>query len=354
MTANQSYPERNVVTMKDLILNLKKWASYLLSKWKIIIALMIIGAAAGFFYAKSKAFLYKAESTFVLDEGKSGGNAMSGLALLGIDAGNASAGLFSSTKNIVWLYKSRLMLFQALVTPVNYNGQRRLLVDIFLDESGIRKKSKLGTVAIKENVPLDSLSKEQSSLMLSCIEMLKGNKYLDINETSKAENLITVIFKSKDEQFSKLFTEVLVSKVNQYYIKTKTEKTTEEIKVLESKADSARLILNSGMYQVASSIEDVPYANPARATLRVAPERKKIDVDATTTMYLELTKNLETRRMALAQETPLIQMVDGPVYPLIVIKASGIQFAIIGAVLFLLFTTAILMLRKWYQNIMNT
>lgn len=359
MDTVQKPQKSDEISLKELILNIRKWISYVFSQWKIILIFLVVGAVAGYLYTKTKDTLYSAESTFVLDEGKSGGNALSGLAFLGMDMENASAGLFSSAKNIIWLYKSRLMLHQTLLTPVTYKGKKQLLIDIFLQENGIKEKvidkePSLKNLHFAERMEVDSLDKDQSSIMLSCIGLLKGDKYLDISETSKAENLITVTFKSKDEQFSKLFTETLVSNVNQYYISTRTKKTQEEIKVLERKADSARMMLNSNMYQVASTTEAVPYANPLKTTLRVAPEQKRVDVQASSAMYIELAKNLETRRMALAQETPLIQIIDAPVYPLEVLQPSGTRFAMVGAVLFAFLATVVVILRKWYLNILRS
>lgn len=357
MQANQQVKQNEEISIKELLLILRKQIVYIRSQWKIILVLFIIGGVAGYVYARSKTPLFQAESTFVLDEGRSGGGAFSGLALLGMGS-DASAGLFSSTQNIVWLYKSRMMLYQTLITPATYNGRQRLLIDIFLDESGIRKEinkdPQLKNIHFQEGKTLDSLSKEQTSLVLSCINMLRKPKYLEVTETSKAENLITVSFKSKDEQFSKLFTETLVNNVNQYYIKTKTEKTTVEVELLERKVDSARMMLSTNMYQVASSVEDIPYANPGKATLQVTPSRKRIDVDAMSAMYVELSKNLETRRMALAQETPLIQLLDGPVYPLNVIKPSGVMLATVGAILCTLLAIVILIARNWYKSIMKS
>ena len=358
MTTPSEQKNSDDISVKELILNIRKWVVFIFSKWKLLFILMVAGGVAGYFYGKSKPTLYQAESTFVLDEGKSTGSALSGLAFLGMGGDNASAGLFSSTQNIMWLYKSRLMLHQTLMSQVNYNKRKRLLIDIFLDENGLREKidpvHSLKNIGFKEGTPVDSLNTEQSNIVLACIGMLKGNDYLSVLETNKAENLITISFKSRDEQFSKLFTEVLVNNVNQYYIETKTKKTNEEIKVLERKADSARMMLNSNMYEAASSIDAVPNANPLKTTLRVAPQRKKVDVDAATAMYVELARNLETRRMALAQETPLIQIVDGPIYPLDVIRPSSVKLAIMGALLFAVLTSIILILVKWYRSIIHS
>jgi len=352
-------PQRHdEISVKELILNIRKWIMFIISKWMIILVFVVVGGIAGFLYAKSKETKYAAECTFVLDEGKSGGNALNNLSFLGMDVGNASAGLFTSAKNIIWLYTSRLMLHQTLLTPVEYNGRKRLLIDIFLDENGLRRKMQevpsLKSLTFKEGTAMDSLTNEQSSIILSCIGMLKGKEYLKVSENSGADNIITVSFQSKDELFSKLFTETLVNKVNQYYIKTKTEKTNEEIRVLSRKADSTKAVLNAGMHQVASYIEDVPFPNPNRATLRVAPERKKVDVEATSAMYIELVKTLETRRMALAQETPLIQIIDGPVFPLDAIRPSAVRMGMVGAFLFGSIIIAVLIVVKWYKSILQS
>lgn len=357
MQSDMDVQQTNEVSIKELLLRIRKRVVYVISQWKIVLALFIIGGVIGYFYARSKDTLYQAQSIFVLDEGKSSGSAISGLALLGIGSGNASSGLFTSAKNIIWLYKSRLMLNETLMSNVNYKGKPKLLIDIFLDENGLRKQMNqseaLKGLTFKPGLLQDSMTNEQRSIMLSCVGLLKGSKYLEVTETENAENLITVDFKSRDEVFSKVFVETLVQKVNDFYVKTKTEKTKQEIDVLERKADSAKVLMNHSMYKVASAVEDVPYANPVKATLRVAPEQTKVDVEAVSAMYLELAKNLETRRMALAQETPLIQIVESPQSPLTVIKPAVTKMAIVTAFLFAFFTALILVAVNWYRGVMQ-
>lgn len=342
------------ISLKDLIIRIKNVLGFLVKKWKLILLFVILGAASGFLLAKFKKPLYKAKSIFVLDEG--GGNtpaAIGGLAMLGLNFGSSSSGLFSGTKNILWLYSSKAMIKRALLSPVVHNGKKEILINWLIEESKLQKV--LGASYTKDmflNVTDTSiLTPVQNSIILSCCGLI-ANKHLKVKEEEGTDNMIDVSITSSDELFSKEFSETLINTVNQFYVQSKTMKTLEEIAVLQSKVDSFRMKMDNSMYQTASAMDAAPNANPNLQVLRVAPQRKKVDVDVSSALYIELTKNLESRRMSLAQETPLIQIIESPSLPLEVIKPSPISYAILGGFIIGLFTIVVLLIRSFYRKIM--
>jgi uncharacterized protein involved in exopolysaccharide biosynthesis len=72
-------------------------------------------------------------------------------------------------------------------------------------------------------------------------------------------------------------------------------------------------------------------ANEAYKTAEVPAELSQRDRLVNNTLYAELLKNLETARMALASQTPVIQLLDTPVYPLKNRSWSLLQLLLIAA-----------------------
>lgn len=344
--------KNEVLTLKEIFTSLQAWLKYFRSKILIILIIAIVGFVLGVLYVYRQAPLYVAKSTFVLDE-SSGNNGFTGLAVLGLDIGGEdSKGLFNSSKNILWLYQSNLMLGQALLASVSTdNAHKELPINLFLKESGLDKIYKGNIFKIGDS--LNNLSLEQNAVMKSVIEYVKSPRYMKVEEIPKSNGIITVTISSKDEKFSKLFCEVLVDIVNNYYIETQTQKMSNEVRVLEQKTNYTRSLLNSQSAEIATSIDNVPYANPNKAILRVPPQRKQIDVEANKAIYIELVKNLEMKQMLLAQETPLIKQIDMPSYPLSVERKSKIVYGFIFSFAAGFLTIAFLFLKRLYKRIMS-
>lgn len=341
------------LTLKEVFISIQDWLKYFRSKILIILIISIVGFLLGYFYANRKAPLYVAKNTFVLDE-NNGNRGLGGLSVLGFEMGGEDErGLFNSSKNILWLYQSNLMLGQTLLTPVSTDDNHKdLLVNLFLKESGLNKVYKGNIFKIGDS--LNTLSLEQNSVIKDVIEYVKSPSYLKVETLPKANGIITVTVSSKDEKFSKSFCDALVALVNSYYIETQTQKISNEVKVLEQKTNYTRSLLNNQSAEIATSIDNVPYANPNRAILRVPPQRKQIDVEANKTIYIELVKNLEMKQMLLAQETPLIKQIDVPTYPLSVVRKSKILYGFIFTFVFGLFTTGFLFIKRLYKKTMSS
>ena len=109
----------------------------------------------------------------------------------------------------------------------------------------------------------------------------------------------------------------MVKEVSDFYVETKTKKTNTSLEVLQHQTDSVRRALNSALMNVAVSGDATPNLNLARQILRVPSQQKQVDVQANQAILLELVRNLETTKMLLMKETPLIQIIDRPILPLI-------------------------------------
>jgi hypothetical protein len=122
-----------------------------------------------------------------------------------------------------------------------------------------------------------------------------------------------------------LFTEKLADVVSDFYINTKSKKSKLNVQILEKQVDSIRSELNGAITGVAVANDVTFNLNPAFNVNRVPSSKRQVDVTANLAILTELVKNLELAKVALRKETPLIQVIDKPILPLIKAKASKLM-----------------------------
>jgi hypothetical protein len=341
-------------SFKQVLENIKSILAYLKSKWLWILLFTIIGAAAGYAYSRSVKVSYSAECTFVLDE--ENGSKPGGLSALGLGIGEKGGDFFSATDNIIWLYSTRLMLQKTLLSTADSAGKPKLLIDWFLDESGLWKKefSKNPTLKNVRFAGTDSvLSREQSAIMGRCVGAIKWNGYLKVTLVPKTENVVNVTFKSKNELFAQAFSKQLVATVNSYYIQTKTKKAAVEVALLERKTEQYKSAMGTEMYEVASGYDDAPYANPNRQVLKVAPQRKQVDAKISGEIYGQLVQQLELSRTSLQKQMPLIQIIEEPVLPLEVEGKDPKIYGSVGALICALLAVVFFSIRFQFREFLK-
>lgn len=312
--------QNNEISFRDLSYKVKQWYIFLLSKWLIIALAGILGGILGLTYAILKKPVYTAECTFVLEEGESGGGGLGQYAslasMVGIDIGAGGGGIFKGD-NILQLYKSRKMIEETLLSKDTFNNKEQLLINRYIDYNNLQEKwkSKVDLSKLNFSIPKSQFNRAQDSVINQLVIEI-NSKFLNVAKIDKKLSIIKVSFNSKDEDFAKSFTDNIVRKVNQFYVETKTKKSSENLNILQKQADSVRAILNYSIGGVAASIDANPNMNPAYQRLRVPSQRKQIDVQASSAVYSEIVKNLELSKIAVRKEKPLIQIIDEPVMPL--------------------------------------
>ncbi|GAA4327311.1 hypothetical protein GCM10023149_30650 [Mucilaginibacter gynuensis] len=283
---------------------------------------------------------YTAVCTFVLDESDKEGmlGQYSGLAsLAGIDLGGSGGGIFKGD-NILELYKSRLMLKKTLLTETVINGKKQKLVDRYITSNRLMEEWKDDHIGpVNFNGDPEHFNRTQDSIITDITEKL-NKKNLEVGKPDKKLSIIRVAFTAKDEVFAKLFTDQLVKNVNDFYVQTKTKKAALNVSILQHQADSVKRMLNLSISGVASGIDATPNANPALLILKVPSQRKQVDVQANTAIYSEMIKNLEISKISLRQQTPLIQFIDQPVFPLNDNHLSKLKAIVIGGLLAFVFS----------------
>jgi len=330
--------ETDEISVKELVSKIKSSVRYVKSRRKILIWFTIGGFIIGLLYALIVSPVYKATSTFVLEEnGHSGGLGLSQYSslasLAGIDLGGGSEkGLFQGD-NILELYKSRLMIEKTLLTTITIDGKKQLLINRYAESSKAwlpwGNKADLASMDFSGNPKL--FSRKKDSILRDLVKYFNKN-ILTVTKPDKKLSIINVEIKFKDEIFAQLFNQTLVQNVNNFYVQTQTRKTSQSVQVLQHQADSVRSILNNSLGKVAESTDANPNPNPTLKSLTLPSQKKQIDVQANAAIYSEIIKNLEVSKISLRQETPLIQLIDEPIIPLEVDKVGKVLGAFVGII----------------------
>ncbi len=349
-------PNNEEISLKDVVIKLQGWWRYLLTKWIIIFVAGVIGGALGLTYAYLKKPIYNAELSFALEDSKSAGGLGGALGLasqLGLDMAGGDNGAFSGD-NLLQLMKSRNMVEKTLLSTVAINGKPQTLVEMYISFNKFRNTwssdPKLKNISFLPNADRSKFSLQQDSILGAIFRAIIKTD-LVVDKTDKSLSMITISYHSKNELFAKLFAEGLAKNVSDFYIATKTQKSVQNVNILQHQTDSVRRQLNIAINGVASSTDAVPNANPGRQILRAPSQHKQVDVLANQAILTELVRNLEVSKATLRKETPLIQIIDTPILPLDVIRVGKLSALIIGGVLGGLLSICYLSLKRILQKL---
>lgn len=365
MIAKQEVTQNNAdeISLKELIIKIKRWWLYLWErKWAIAI-IVIIGGTLGLAYSFIKKPVYTATTTFVLESGEKGGglSQYAGIAsMMGLDLGGGGGGIFQGD-NILELYKSRTMLEKTLFSPMD-SVSKQPLIEKYIEVNKIRKGWEEKPALKNFHFSIFDLNKKaadpkiqrlKDSVIGKIVEnLIKGN--LSIVKPDKKLSIIQVDVKSIDEVFAKRFNEELVKNVNDFYVQTKTKKSSDNVTILQYKADSVRDVMNGAIYTAAVVADATPNLNPTRQVQRAAPVQKaQFSAETNKAILGELVKNLEMAKISLLKETPLIQAIDEPIFPLKKDRLGKAKGIVLGGVLFGFLSVCFFTAKFIFKNILS-
>ncbi|TVP51363.1 MAG: exopolysaccharide biosynthesis protein [Mongoliibacter sp.] len=348
--AEQKHIVDDKITLREVVLRFRYWTGFFVRKWKFLFIAGLIGLVLGALASILKKPVYHAETTFVLEESDmSGLGQMSGLAsLVGVNIGSLSSasGLFQGD-NIMELYRSDNMLGKTLLSDFDEN---KLLIDRYIsfNELESKWKRKVDFSKMDFSIPREDFSVSQDSVVKEIAKLIR-EKQLSVEKPNRKLTIIQVNLSSKDEAFAKVFNETLVEKVNGFYFETKTKKTAENLDILQSQADSVRKILDESLMAFASSTDRVPNPNPLLQAATVDARKRQVDVQASTAVYTEIVKNLEIAKVNHRNNSPLIQIIDTPRFPLKRTEIKLLKGMVIGAIIIGLFALLYLYFSELYR-----
>ncbi|MEA4935053.1 MAG: hypothetical protein VB102_00280 [Paludibacter sp.] len=342
-------------SFKELIETINEVWIYLLHRWKIILIFGVTGAVVGLglsFLVKPK---YTASLSFALIEKASGSSGLAGLVssfgLGGLIGGSGDA---FTGDNLLEIMKSRYTVEKTLLSPIDFSGEKMTMVNAYIKINDLDKKWKNhNDKSVKAiNFPIDqkreTFTRVQDSILNIIYNEFINSKQLTIIRKEKKISMVYVNFTSVNEEFSKCFVENLMNQTCQFYTETRTAQSRLNINMMQHTADSIKSLYEAALYSSAA-ISQINI-NTAFQTAAVPRIKQENNAQLYGTVYAEVLKNLETLKLDLARETPIVQIIDTPRYPLKISKlgkAKGIVFGgVIGGVLIVFF----LLIRKYLEE----
>lgn len=348
---------KDEITIKAIVLIIKEWYYYLLSKYKIILFVGFLGGILGLGYSLIQKSKYTAILSFALEDEKSSGlgGALGLAGQFGLEVGGGGGGVFSGS-NLIELFKSRSMVEKTLLTPIVQNGKTISLAEMYIQNNkwrkGWAKDEKLKSIQFLPNAKRETFTRAQDSILEIIYNSLSASG-LSVLQKDKKISIITVEVKSENEVFSKVFNEALADVVSDFYIDSKIKKSRLNMTILQRQLDSIRGELNGSITGVAVANDRTFNLNPALNVKRVPSARKQVDVQANTAILTELVKQTELAKVTLRKDTPLIQIIDKPIYPLKKEKLGKTKGVVMGGILGGFFIVGYLTVRRLWKTLLN-
>ncbi|WP_426063479.1 lipopolysaccharide biosynthesis protein [Flavobacterium sp. DSP2-3-1] len=344
--------QNDQITLKELIEKGKEWFFYLLSQWKILFLMVLIGSSLGVAYSYIRKPIYTATLSFALEDEKSGGGLGGAIGLassLGLDLGGSGGGSVFAGANLTELFKSRSMVEQTLLTSVLAGIDTISLAEMYIRNEGWRDqwndKPKFKDIQFIPNTDRKYFTRVHDSILGVVYSDLSKNGLM-VAQKDKKVSIISIDVISTNELFAKYFSEALAKKVSDFYVDSKSKKSRLNMAILERQTDSIRRELNGAITGVAIANDNTFNLNPALNVRRAPSARRQVDVQANTAILTELVKQTELAKVTLRKETPLIQVVDRPILPLPKERFGKAKGIILGGILAGMLTVLVLVIRR--------
>jgi hypothetical protein len=323
--------DKRTIVLGDVIESIKRFFSYLRSQGKLIALCGLLGLALPLIYRALQKPAYAASTTFILEEKSATGGGLAGIASqVGLDLGSLGSGssLFTGD-NILDIIKSRVIIEKVLLTPISGNSGKTL-ADLYLEFSGMGEKLPAPVsfaIPASDSVVVPAHSVYQDSVLYVMYDQI-AKKNVSVDRLNKKGSIFKIVTVSQNQVFSKNFAERLLKETTTYYVNVKTSTAAANVKRLQARGDSLLRVLNAKSYNAASF--QILDPNVAFKSMSVPAEVSSRDKSIVFSIYAEVTKNLEMSRIALVSQTPVIQLLDVPKYPLLDDRKSYLFLGLVG------------------------
>lgn len=293
-----------------------------------------LSAALAVLYAYLKEPSYKSRLTFSLDMGGQNGelSAAAGIASqLGISIGGGST-MFAED-NIIEIILSRRVIENVLLSEYSFNDKNYKLIEYYLDESGAREQASSKSPFRTTHFPAGSSRENYSYLQDSVLKEVYedfNEEMITVSRPDKKLNVYELSVNSRNEVFSKVFTDRLIAETDSFYRDVCTEKSAHTLDILEQRAMEIRGRLDESIDSKSQKMD--ADLNPAFATTVAPVEKEQYNVQLYGGAYAELYKNLEIARFQYLKDIPLLQIIDEARFPMEKVRIKKIVAALVGAV----------------------
>jgi uncharacterized protein involved in exopolysaccharide biosynthesis len=297
-----------------------------LLKWKFAIILSgIISAVIFFLLAFSSKPVYTSRSSvFPLTNQQENSLTNSSLtALLGL-AENSKSFSSEAAIDIVELALSRNLRESVASSRLQQFGNK-MIAQILLED----RNNNLRFYSRKEKIPADS-----TSLVIKGGEMLKSDFDAKVNKNGVLE----LYFSSPNAGLVMPVSEMIISKISEFYINLRTQKATADYSFIAKKVDSLENIISS-FDKKAVQLQNSTFFTKDNLEYSLPKDNLAIEKERLIKQREAGINNRDEALWRLQKVTPIIATLDKPAPPFQVEKKSPILWTLIGAVIGVLLTT---------------
>lgn len=300
----------NETNLYDYLAIVKGVFSQLWNRKWIILAITAVFATVTFFYFKlnKKPVQYVANCTFMLYDSDKGINSLS--SVLGANTASGT----SNKDLIIYLLGSRRIIEDMLLSPAYFNGKEDLVVNHYARahkfEETWNNHPLLKDFRFKKKQDI-AYSDFQDSVLGGIVNNISGQESFDIDMKSWK---MSMSYRDEDEHFAKLIVEKQIESLCAFYISRKRVKGVETVDFLQQKRDSLTNALR-GTEMAFAAWKD-SNQRLIKATGGAEEGKFRGDITMLNSALLESTRQLEMAKLTLLDESPIVQTIDTPKYPL--------------------------------------
>ena len=344
------------ISISSLFNQIKQLVKFIRLKIKPLILGVIVSASLGVTYSFIKKPTYSSHLSFLVNENQSPSLNLSSLAgMAGI--GNIGGGSISEDK-LVFLATSRYILSTTLLSKISINSKETSLANLYIDvykmENGFKADTALKGFTYFKNNSIDSLTYQENKVMGIIVKHIEDTKSLKVESkkksgiVSQSSGIITVDYHSKNEDLSKYFLDLLYSNLSKHYIEKSIQRQLKNYRLIKKRADSLSDLLFDRENDGAKLVDE--NLNIAKMSGRLKIERTRRESELLFLMHSEVLKNLEVAKFNLESQTPALQLIDSPIFPLKVEHPSAIKFGLLASVLGFIVTLCSLLIAHFLKH----
>lgn len=338
------------ISFEQVWIHILKFMKFLRVNILVLVAAGMIGGVLGVAITFYKKPIYYAHLSFLLNDNETPQLNLSALSGLAAISGLGGGSNINEDK-LLFLAKSRFLMVNTLLSSVQLNGKNTVLAEGFIDLFNLQRKFEKDTLLTSfsrfKHTHVDSLTIQESKIVDMIIWEIEERQMLSIEGRKKAGivaqsmGVVTVDFNSTDEPLARLFVDKLYANLSVYYVNKIVQRQQRNYNIIKGRADSLKLVMSNKETYGAEFIDN--NLNVSKMVGRVKIERTRRDIEVLNLMYGEVLKNLEIAKFNLENQTPMLQLIDSPSYPLKQKRLSAFKFGLAGAflagILALLFLT---------------
>jgi len=293
--------------------------------WLLIAVVLgvLMAGVYGWVAGKQK---YNAEFIIAAEQEKSSGWENL-LAQFGMDVGGSNPGGVFVGESLVKLFSVRSSVEEALVRPYKQVGEKTvLLAEKFYPDLSSSTRKQLHKVQFQSDLSKNNAATDSALWFL--FEHINKN-VLSASKPDKKQTFISVSCKHSNDTLALKFAETMIDVVTEKYIRSITRNVRKSLMVLRKEADSIQTVMNKNISRNANNMDY--NINPLLQSAKIEQNKSLIDMQISISLYGEIVKNLKLAELALKKQTPLIEIVDVPHFPLKKLGWSLWMYMAVGA-----------------------